>query len=62
MLEKNEQCKQVAINPKVQAIFVHILINVVFKYMLQVKHSKIITNTNPCVFGHIKFIMDVVKL
>jgi hypothetical protein len=45
MLEKNEKCKQVAINPKVQAIFVHTLINVLFKYMLQVKDSKIITNT-----------------
>jgi hypothetical protein len=37
MLKKNEQCKQTTINPKAQAIFVHTLINVVLKYMLQVK-------------------------
>ncbi len=34
MLEKNKQCKQVAINPKAQAIFVHTFVNVIFKYML----------------------------
>jgi hypothetical protein len=34
MLEKNEQFKQIAINSKVQAIFVHTLINVVFIYMM----------------------------
>jgi hypothetical protein len=34
MLEKNERCKQTTINPKAQAIFVHTIINVVFKYML----------------------------
>jgi hypothetical protein len=36
MLNKNEQYKQVAINSKAQAIFVHTLVNVIFKYMLQV--------------------------
>ncbi len=36
MLNKNEQCRQTTINPKAQAIFVHILVNVIFKYMLQV--------------------------
>jgi hypothetical protein len=34
MFLKNEWCKQATINPKAQAIFVHTLINVVFKYML----------------------------
>ncbi len=32
MLNKNERCKQVAINPKVQTIFVHILVNVILKH------------------------------
>jgi hypothetical protein len=36
MLNENERCKQTTINPKVQAIFVHFLVNVIFKYMLQV--------------------------
>ncbi len=40
MLDKNERCKQATINPKAQAIFVHILVNVIFKYMLQVKNRK----------------------
>jgi hypothetical protein len=40
MLDKNEQCKQIIINPKAQAIFVHIFVNVIFKYMLQVKERK----------------------
>jgi hypothetical protein len=34
---KNERCKQATINSKTHAIFVHTFINVVFKYMLQVK-------------------------
>jgi len=33
-VEKNKQCKQIAINPKAQAIFVHTFVNVIFKYML----------------------------
>jgi hypothetical protein len=37
MLDKNERCKQATMNPKAQAIFVHIFVNVNFKYMLQVK-------------------------
>jgi hypothetical protein len=37
MFLKNEWCKLATINPKAQTIFVHTLINVVFKYMLQVK-------------------------
>jgi len=31
MLTKNEQCKYATINPKVQAIFVHTIVNVIFK-------------------------------
>jgi len=46
MLKNNKQCKQPTINPKVQAIFVHTLVTNIFKYMLQVKDSKKITNTN----------------
>ncbi len=34
MLTKNEQCKYAMINPKAQAIFIHIIVNVIFKYML----------------------------
>jgi hypothetical protein len=50
MLDKNERCKQATINPKAQAIFVHILVNVIFKCMLQVK-TKIKKNTNTSVLG-----------
>ncbi len=32
MLNKNEQCRQTTINPKVQAIFVHTLVNVILKH------------------------------
>jgi hypothetical protein len=54
MLEKNEQCNQATINPKTQAIVLHTFINVVFKYILQVKDYKMIINTNASVFDHIK--------
>ncbi len=37
MLDKNERCKQATVNPKAQAIFVHIFVYFIFKYMLQVK-------------------------
>jgi hypothetical protein len=37
MFFKNEWCKQATINSKSHAIFVHTLINVIFKYMLEVK-------------------------
>jgi hypothetical protein len=40
MPTKNKQCKYVVINPKAQATFVHIIVNVIFKYMLQVKKHK----------------------
>jgi hypothetical protein len=40
MLNKNERCRQTTINPKAQAIFVHTVVNVIFKYMLQVKNKK----------------------
>jgi hypothetical protein len=33
MLTKNEGCKNAIINPKVQVTFVHIIIDVIFKYM-----------------------------
>jgi hypothetical protein len=46
MLENNKRCKQPTVNPKVQAIFVDTLVTNIFKYMLQVKDSKKITNTN----------------
>ncbi len=42
------------INPKVQAIFVHTIVNVIFKYMLQVKNIDDLFNNNVGVFGHIK--------
>ncbi len=54
MLTKNEWCKYVVINPKFQAIFVHTIINVIFKYMLQEKNTKELFNNNFGVIGHIK--------
>jgi len=33
-------------NPKAQAIFVHKIVNVIFKYMLQVKNTKDLSNNN----------------
>jgi hypothetical protein len=42
------------INPKVQAIFVHAIVNVIFNYMLQVKNIDDLFNNNVGVFGHIK--------
>jgi hypothetical protein len=41
MLTKNEKNKQIAMNPKAQAIFVHKLVYAIFTYMLQVKDKKI---------------------
>jgi hypothetical protein len=54
MLTKNQQCKYATINPKAQAIFVHTIVNVIFKYMLQVKNTKDLSNNNFGVFSHIK--------
>jgi hypothetical protein len=54
MLTKNEQCKYATINSKVQAIFVHIIVDVIFKYMLQVKNTKDLSNNNFGVIGHIQ--------
>jgi hypothetical protein len=54
MLTKNERCKYVTINPKAQAIFVHDIVNVIFKYMLQVKKTKNSSNNNFGVLNHIK--------
>jgi hypothetical protein len=54
MLAKNERCKYAVINPKAQAIFVHIIVNVIFKYMLQVKYTKNLSNNNFGVLSHIK--------
>ncbi len=42
------------INPKTQAIFVHTIVNVIFKCMLQVKNIDDLFNNNVGVFGHIK--------
>jgi len=54
MLDKYEWCKQTTINPKVQAIFVHVLVNVIFKYTLQVNNNNNNNNTNTSVLGQIK--------
>jgi hypothetical protein len=54
MLRKNERCKYATINPKARAIFVHIIVNVIFKYMLQVKNTKVLYNNNFGVISHIK--------
>ncbi len=40
MLTKNERSKQIATNPKAQAIFVHTLVDANFTYMLQVQDKK----------------------
>jgi hypothetical protein len=34
MLTKNEKSKQIAMNPKAQTIFVHTLVDAIFRYML----------------------------
>jgi hypothetical protein len=54
MLTKNEGCKYAIINPKAQAIFVHIIVNIIFKYMLQIINPKDLSNNNFGVIGHIK--------
>jgi hypothetical protein len=36
MLTKNEKSKQIAMNLKAHAIFVHTLVDAIFTYMLQV--------------------------
>jgi hypothetical protein len=41
-------------NPKAWGNFMHILMNVIFKYMLQVKDTKINNNNDACVFNDIK--------
>lgn len=42
------------INPKSQALFARIVVNVIFKYMLQVKDTINLSNNNLGMFGHIK--------
>jgi len=54
MLNKNEQCNQEIMNPKVQAIFVHTIIGVIFKYMFQVKEIKHLFDNNVGILGHMK--------
>jgi uncharacterized protein YvpB len=54
MLTKNERCKYAMINLKAQAIFVHAIVNVIFKYMLQVKNTKNLSNNNFGVLNDIK--------
>jgi NADH:ubiquinone oxidoreductase subunit 6 (subunit J) len=54
MVTKNARCKYATINPKAQAIFVHVIVNVIFKYMLQVKYTKNLSNNNFGVLSHIK--------
>jgi hypothetical protein len=39
---------------KAQAIFVHTIVNVIFKYILQVKNTKDLSNNNFGVLGNIK--------
>jgi hypothetical protein len=46
MLTKNEWCKYAIINPKARAIFVHTIVNVIFKYILQMKNTKDLFNNN----------------
>jgi hypothetical protein len=41
-------------NSKVQAIFVHTIVNVIFKYMLWVKNTKDLFDKNVGVPSHIK--------
>jgi len=53
MLNKNERCKQATIHPKVQAIFVHILVNVILKHATSLIFKKK-SNNNVGVFRHIK--------
>ncbi len=54
MLTKNERCKYEIINPKAQAIFVHTIVDVIFKYMLYAKNTKDLSDNNVGVLGHIK--------
>ncbi len=54
MPTKNEWCKYAIINPKAQAIFVHAIVNVNFKYILQVKNTKDLSNNNFGTLDHIK--------
>jgi hypothetical protein len=51
MLTKNERCNYEIINPKAQVIFVHTIVNVIFKYMLYVKNTKDLFNNNVGVLG-----------
>jgi hypothetical protein len=41
-------------NPKAWGNFMHILMKVIFKYMLQVKYTNNNNNNNACVFNNIK--------
>jgi hypothetical protein len=54
MLTKNEQFKYAMINSKAQVIFIDIIVNVIFKYGLQIKIAKDLFNNDFSVFGHIK--------
>jgi len=62
MLTKNEQCKYATINPKAQAIFVHIIVNVIFKYMLQVKNTKDLFNNTYSFVGMLEKSLQMFQL
>ncbi len=52
---KNEWCKNARINPKAQVIFIHTIVNAIFKYIMQLnENTKKLSNNNIEVFGHIK--------
>jgi len=53
MLVRMNNAKK-TMNPKAWGIFMHILMNVIFKYMLQVKDTKKKINNNACVLNNIK--------
>ncbi len=62
MLTKNERCKYATINPKAQAIFVHIIVNVIFKYMLQVKNTKDLFNNTYSFVGMLEKSLQMFQL
>jgi hypothetical protein len=49
-------------NPNAQAIFIHTIVNVIFKYMVQVKDTKHLFDNNVGVLGHIKTYYNVMKI
>jgi hypothetical protein len=62
MSTKKKRCKYITTNPKVQNIFVHTIVNVIFKYMLHVKSTKSYLTTMMVFSVTQKLIVDVTKL